>query len=90
MRTWANWLAPHGIRVNTVHPCGVDTPMVVNDALPAFFEKYPASAESLTNLLPVSIIQPSDVSDAVVWLVSEEARYVTGVALPVDAGFLVK
>jgi NAD(P)-dependent dehydrogenase (short-subunit alcohol dehydrogenase family) len=90
MRTWANWLAPHGIRVNSVHPCGVDTPMVINDALPAFFEKYPASAASLSNLMPVDVIESSDVSGAIAWLVSDEARYVTGVALPVDAGFLVK
>lgn len=48
MRIWANWFAPHGIWVNSLHPGGVDTPMVVNDALPAFFEKYPASAASLT------------------------------------------
>ncbi|MBD3924248.1 mycofactocin-coupled SDR family oxidoreductase [Nocardioides cavernae] len=90
MRTWANWLAPHGIRVNSVQPCGVETPMVVNDALPAFFAKYPASAASLTNLLPVEVVQPEDISSAVAWLVSDEARYVTGITLPVDAGFLVK
>lgn len=44
----------------------------------------------MTNLMPVSMIQPEDVSDAVLWLVSDQAKYVTGVALPVDAGFAVK
>ncbi|MDI2030183.1 mycofactocin-coupled SDR family oxidoreductase [Saccharopolyspora sp. TS4A08] len=90
MRSWANWLAQYSIRVNSVHPTGVNTPMIVNESLPAFFEKFPDSAVSLTNLLPVEMVEPVDVSNAIAWLVSDEARYVTGVTLPVDAGFTVK
>jgi len=90
MRAWANWLAPYSIRVNAVHPTGVNTPMVVNESLPEFFEHRPEQARALTNLLPVSVVEPEDVSNAVAWLVSDEARYVTGVNLPVDAGFSVK
>lgn len=89
-RSWANWLAKHNIRVNSVHPTGVHTPMVVNDAMAELFAAMPTDAPDMSNLLDVPLIQPEDVSDAIAWLVSDEARYVTGVALPVDAGFTVK
>jgi SDR family mycofactocin-dependent oxidoreductase len=90
MRTFANWLAPQSIRVNTVHPTGVNTPMVVNDAMQAFLNANPDMGAALQNLLPVELVQPIDISNAIAWLVSDEARYVTGVTLPVDAGFLAK
>jgi SDR family mycofactocin-dependent oxidoreductase len=90
MRTFANWLAPQSIRVNTVHPTGVNTPMVVNDAMQAFLASNPEMGSALQNLLPVELVQPIDISNAIAWLVSDEARYVTGVTLPVDAGFLAK
>jgi SDR family mycofactocin-dependent oxidoreductase len=87
MRSYANVLAPHQIRVNSVHPTAVNTPMGVNDAVQEFFDSDPSLAVSLANALPVSMIEASDVSNAVAWLVSDDARYVTGVTLPVDAGF---
>lgn len=87
MRTYANMLAPLKIRVNTVHPCGVNTPMVVNDVFAAFAQDHPDAAEHLRNPMPVELIEPADVTRAVVWLASDDARYVTGVTLPVDAGF---
>jgi SDR family mycofactocin-dependent oxidoreductase len=90
MRVWANWLAPHSIRVNAVQPTGVRTPMVVNDSLPEIFEKRPETATALTNLPPVDIVELEDITNAVTWLASDEARYVTGISLPVDAGFLAK
>lgn len=90
MRTFAHWLAPHRIRVNTVHPTGVDTPMINNDGMRELLAANPAVADGTTNLLPVPMIQPIDVSHAIAWLVSDAARYVTGVALPVDAGFTVR
>jgi SDR family mycofactocin-dependent oxidoreductase len=91
MRSWANWLAPHSIRVNTVHPCGVATPMLFNDAMAAFAEACAAdNSGNLSNMLPVDIIEAIDISNAIAWLVSDEARYVTGVTLPVDAGFVAK
>jgi SDR family mycofactocin-dependent oxidoreductase len=90
MRTWANWLAPYSIRVNTVHPTGVNTPMIVNEPVGELVNSSPEIANALSNLLPVPMIEASDISDAVAWLVSDQARYVTGVTLPVDAGFTVK
>lgn len=90
MRAYANYLAPHWIRVNTVHPTGVNTPMVVNDAIQEYLEADPSMGQAMSNALPVSVIEPEDVSNAIVWLVSDAGRYVTGVTLPVDAGFVVK
>jgi NAD(P)-dependent dehydrogenase (short-subunit alcohol dehydrogenase family) len=64
--------------------------MVVNESLPEFFRRRPETAGALTNLLPVEVVEPGDVSNAIAWLVSDEARCVTGVSLPVDAGFSAK
>jgi SDR family mycofactocin-dependent oxidoreductase len=89
-RTWANWLAKHNIRVNSVHPTGVSTPMILNEAMQEVLASMPADGPDMTNLLDVPLIEAEDVSAAVAWLVSDEARYVTGVALPVDAGMTVK
>lgn len=90
MRTTASWLAPHSIRVNTVHPTGVDTPMVRNDVMSEFIANNPGAADSAANLMDVDLIEARDISNAIAWLVSDAARYVTGVALPVDAGFNVR
>ena len=91
MRVYANLLAPHNIRVNSVHPCGVDTPMVNNQATREWLAEIAAAgAQDMGNALPVGVIQPEDVANAVAWLVSDQARYVTGVTLPVDAGAVVK
>lgn len=90
MRTLANALAPHGIRVNTVHPTAVNTMMATNPAMTAFLEAYPDGGPHLQNPMPVSLIEPEDISAAIAYLVSEDARYVTGVAFPVDAGFCNK
>jgi SDR family mycofactocin-dependent oxidoreductase len=87
MRSYANILAPHSIRVNTVHPTGVNTPMIVNEAMEAWLAQAPQRPSSLANALPVPMVEPIDISNAIAWLVSDEARYVTGVMLPVDAGF---
>lgn len=88
MRTLGNELAPHSIRVNTVHPTGVNTPMIDNDYVGKVMEEDPDFAANLQNAMPVEMVEPVDISNAIVWLCSEEARYVTGVTLPVDAGFL--
>jgi SDR family mycofactocin-dependent oxidoreductase len=94
MRTMALELAPHWIRVNSVHPTAVSTRMVHNEANMRSFlpgaanptaEEYAAAMTSL-NVLPVPWLEPRDVSNAVLFLASDEARYITGVALPVDAG----
>ncbi len=90
MRSYANILAPHRIRVNTVHPTGVNTPMVVNDVMQEFLEQDPQMSNAMANALPVDLVEPVDISNAIAWLVSDDARYVTGVTLPVDAGFTNK
>ena len=90
MRSYANWLAPHSIRVNSVHPTGVNTPMIMNDVMNEYLESDPSIANALSNLLPVPVVEAIDISNAIAWLVSDDARYVTGVTLPVDAGFSVK
>ena len=90
MRSYANQLAEHSIRVNTVHPTGVNTPMVVNDVMQQFLEADPQMGQAMANALPVPMIEPVDISNAILYLVSDEGRYVTGVTLPVDAGFTNK
>jgi SDR family mycofactocin-dependent oxidoreductase len=100
MKVLAIELAPHMIRVNSVHPTTVDTDMVQNqgtydlfrpDLPPGTATKDDVGEAFLTlNLLPIRWVEPVDISNAVVWLSSDMARYVTGVQLPVDAGSLVK
>jgi SDR family mycofactocin-dependent oxidoreductase len=90
MRSYANNLAPHSIRVNTVHPTGVNTPMVVNDAMQEFLAQDPQLSNAMANALPVDMVEPVDISNAILWLVSDDARYVTGITVPVDAGFTNK
>jgi SDR family mycofactocin-dependent oxidoreductase len=89
MRAWAGALAHLSIRVNTVHPTGVSTPFIVNDMWARILEENPSAADGWRNAMPVELIDAVDVSNAIVWLCSEEARYVTGVMLPVDAGFTI-
>lgn len=91
MRTFANELAPHNIRVNSVHPTGVNTHMVTNPQLGQWYEDNPAMASNVSgNLLPVGLVESRDVSEAIVYLVSDSGRYVTGLELKIDAGFTQK
>ncbi|TFV57838.1 NAD(P)-dependent oxidoreductase [Mycobacterium sp. PS03-16] len=95
MRSLAHDLAPHGIRVNSVHPTNVDTPLIQNEAVRRAFrpdlDRPPTHAEFAAaarpmNLLDIPWVDPVDVANAAVFLASDEARYITAVALPVDAG----
>ena len=86
MRSWANLLAPHFIRVNVVAPTTVRTPMASGGDIGAILEIVPQLAGSLTNAMPVEAVDPIDVTNAILWLASDEARYITGTVLPVDAG----
>jgi SDR family mycofactocin-dependent oxidoreductase len=100
MRTLALELAPDMIRVNSVHPASVDTLMIQNDAMYALSapdlppaertKETMAERRKALNALPIPYVEPVDVSNAVLWLASDEARYVTGAALPVDPGSLIK
>lgn len=89
-KSWAIELAPHGIRVVSIHPTGVNTPM--NDGLAALEGTTPkAIAErSAGNLLPVPWIEPEDVAEAVVYLASDKARFITGSQFVIDAGLLTR
>lgn len=93
MRVYANLLARHNIRVNSIHPSGVDTPMINNEYTRRWLADLVAQSDAppdMGNALPVQVLAPADIADAVAWLVSDQARYLTGVALPVDAGYLNK
>jgi NAD(P)-dependent dehydrogenase (short-subunit alcohol dehydrogenase family) len=86
-RNYASFLAFHHIRVNTIHPTGVNTPMIQNDLLRDHFENAnPEDLKVLVNAIPVDAVEAEDISNMVVWLCSEESRYFTGNAVRVDAG----
>jgi SDR family mycofactocin-dependent oxidoreductase len=89
-KSWAIELAQYGIRVNSIHPTGVNTPM--NDGLAALEGLTPQqiAERSAGNLLPVPWIEPEDVAQAVLYLASERARFVTGAGLVLDAGLLTR
>jgi SDR family mycofactocin-dependent oxidoreductase len=90
-RTMANELARHSIRVNTVHPTGVDTPMGNGlGGLEPLINRDPNLGPIYMNTLPVEIVDPRDISNAVLFLASDEARYVTGLEFPVDAGNTIR
>ncbi len=87
MRSLANELASSNIRVNSIHPTGVDTPMLVGlSGLTERIESSPDTGSVFLNSLPVDVVAPADVSDALLYLASTESRFVTGLTLTVDAG----
>jgi (+)-trans-carveol dehydrogenase len=96
-RALANELAPARIRVNSVNPTQVDTPMIQNAAMYGLFlpgednptrEQFAAASGSLIPM-PVPWVEPSDVTDAVLFLASDASKFITGAAIPVDGGALV-
>jgi NAD(P)-dependent dehydrogenase (short-subunit alcohol dehydrogenase family) len=89
-KSWAIELAPYGIRVNSIHPTGVDTPL--NDGLAELegMTTREIAERSAGNLLPVPWIEPRDVAEAVLYLAGDGARYVTGTTLVIDAGLLTR
>jgi (+)-trans-carveol dehydrogenase len=98
MRTLALELAPHSIRVNTVHPTGVGTDMILNDGVYRLFlpdtesptrEQFAETFKAL-HPLPVPWVEPVDISNAVLFLASDESRYVTGTELKIDAGWTTR
>jgi SDR family mycofactocin-dependent oxidoreductase len=100
VKTFANELAPHMIRVNSVHPTAVSTDMIHNRKTYGNFVPDKPEDEVTQddvaplfqglNAMPIPWVEAADISNAILWLVSDDARYVTGVQLPVDAGSVVK
>ncbi|OHV52153.1 mycofactocin-coupled SDR family oxidoreductase [Pseudofrankia sp. BMG5.36] len=98
MRALTHELGPFSIRVNAIAPCSVDTDMIFNDAIYQLFRPdltAPTKEDTIDafqamNIMPVPWNEARDISEAVLWLASDEARHVTGIVLPVDAGQLAK
>ena len=90
MQGWAQHLAPHSIRVNTIHPTGVATDMTVNESTIAMAEAGDPWLERMQNALPIPLLQTGEIAGAVAWLVSDDAKFITGTAWPLDAGLTVK
>ena len=98
MRTFAVELGQHNIRVNSVHPTNVNTPMFMNETAMKVFRpdlEHPGPDDMevvarLMHTLPIGWVEPEDISNAVLFLASDESRYVTGVTLPVDGGSCLK
>ncbi|MQY18984.1 mycofactocin-coupled SDR family oxidoreductase [Nocardia macrotermitis] len=90
----AGYLAPEWIRVNTIHPTGVASGMTKNDAMRALMEQAAAGGSNaisgMQNALPLPMLEATDVAEAVAFLVSDAARFITGIAWPLDAGFTIR
>jgi SDR family mycofactocin-dependent oxidoreductase len=90
-RTMANELGRHNIRVNTVHPAGVDTPMVAGlRRFDTLIGRDQNLGPIFMNSLPVESVDARDISNAVLFLASDESRYVTGLEFTVDAGNTIR
>ena len=94
MQVLANQYASEMIRVNTVHPTGVRSGMTQNAAMDKLMAQAAQgqqnSISAMQNALPIDILEPENIANAVAWLVSDEASYITGIQLPLDAGFTVR
>lgn len=102
MKAFANELGPHRIRVNTIHPTAVNTAMSSDSSVPEVAAAQPMFVLGATNVLPdldtpadaeyvpIGFLEPGEVSKTVLFLLSDDSRYITGVQLPVDAGSLNK
>ena len=90
MHYYARALGTRNIRVNCVHPTAAATPMVDNEPMKHLFDEFPEVAAAAMNLLPAAgLIESIDVTEALVYLCGESGRFVTGIALPIDAGNLL-
>ncbi|EHI11872.1 mycofactocin-coupled SDR family oxidoreductase [Mycolicibacterium thermoresistibile] len=98
MRTFAVELGQHNIRVNSVHPTNVNTPLFMNEPTMKLFRpdlENPGPEDlkvvaQMMHTLPIGWVEPEDIANAVLFLASDEARYITGVTLPVDGGSCLK
>src|SRR5690349_15535011 len=90
MRHYARTLGEKNIRVNSVHPGAVATPMIENDAVTDAFAEFPEWIDYTQSLLPVPFTDPAAISEAMVYLCGQAGRSVTGVTLPIDGGWTIK
>ncbi|HZN80178.1 MAG TPA: mycofactocin-coupled SDR family oxidoreductase [Mycobacterium sp.] len=98
MRTFAVELGAQNIRVNSVHPTNVNTPLFMNEGTMKLFRpdlENPGPDDmkvvgQLMHTLPIGWVEPEDIANAVLFLASDEARFITGVTLPVDGGSCLK
>lgn len=90
MKTLAIELAPHGIRANLVSPTATRTTMSTNPAMAECVRFQEANGSDMSNLLPIDMLEPQEVTEAVVWVASERARHMTGSELRLDAGFTIR
>jgi SDR family mycofactocin-dependent oxidoreductase len=94
MKQLAVSLAPESIRVNSVHPTGVKSGMTMNEAMGKLVAQAMSgedtSISAMQNAMPIGMLEPEDIADAVAFIVSDQAKWITGAALPVDAGFCVR
>ncbi|PBC42516.1 SDR family mycofactocin-dependent oxidoreductase [Rhodococcus sp. ACPA4] len=94
MQGLAAHLAPEWIRVNTIHPTGVASGMTQNAAMDALMAHAAAggsnSISGMQNALPLQMLECEDVANAVAYLVSDEAKFITGIQWPLDAGFMIR
>ncbi|GAC1397223.1 MAG: hypothetical protein NVS4B6_19520 [Mycobacterium sp.] len=90
MQGWALQLAPHSIRVNTIHPSGVATAMIMNETTLALVAAGDPWLASQQNALPIALTRPEQIAAAVAWLVSDAGAFITGTSWPLDAGFTLR
>lgn len=90
MRCLAHELAPHSIRVNTLHPSGTATGMTQNSYMEGYLKFAEAAGCDIQNLLDVEMMEPIELSNAVAWMASDASRFVTGSTIPIDAGHLAR
>jgi len=90
MQGWASQLAPQSIRVNTIHPSGVATDMIINDTTIALAAAGDPWLTSQRNALPIALLQPEEIAAALAWLVSDAGKFITGTSWPLDAGFTLR
>jgi SDR family mycofactocin-dependent oxidoreductase len=90
MQGWAIQLAPHSVRVNTIHPSGVATAMILNDATMELAAVNDPWLIAQQNALPIALVEPEQIAAAVAWLVSDAGKFITGTSWPLDAGFTLR
>ena len=90
MRGYAKDYAAHSIRFTTIHPTGVLSGMTRNEAMARVVAQMGSNISTMQNALPIPILEAEDIANSVAWLVSDEAKFVTGIQLPLDAGFTVR